>query len=87
MKLKDGFITHTIQGTQMMIAAGEAAKSFHGLVRSNATAAFIVECLKTDTSEEAIVEKLLEKYDVTAEVAAADVHTILEQLNSIGAIS
>lgn len=45
MKLKEGFITHQIQNTQMMVAAGEAAKHFHGLVRSNETAAFIVDCL------------------------------------------
>ena len=49
MKLKTGFITHQIQDTQMMVAAGEAAENFHGLVRSNETAAFIVDCLKNET--------------------------------------
>ena len=64
MKLKDGFITRTVQGTQMMVAVEGSGTNFHGLVRSNETAAFIVDCLKTDTTEERIVDRLLEEYDV-----------------------
>ena len=86
MKLKTGFITHQIQDTQMMVATGEAAKSFQGLVRSNETAAFIVNCLKSETTEEAIVENLLAEYDVPREIAARDVRGILEKLGSIGAL-
>lgn len=87
MKLKEGFITHQIQNTQMMVATGEAAKYFHGLVRSNETAAFIVDCLKSETTEEAIVDKLLEEYNVSREVATRDVHTVIEKLKSIEALS
>lgn len=87
MKLKEGFITHQIQNTQIMVAAGDAAKYFHGLVRSNETAAFIVDCLKSETNEETIVDKILEKYDVSREIAAKDVHTVIEKLKSIGALS
>lgn len=86
MRLKEGFITHTIQDTQMMVAAGEAAKSFHGLIRSNETAAFIVDCLKTDTTEEAIVDSLMSEYDVPREIAEQDVRYILDKLRGIEAI-
>lgn len=86
MKLKEGFITHTVMGTQMMVAAGPATKIFHGLVRSNETAAFIVDCLKEDTTEEKIVDRLLETYEVEQSVAKKDVHEILEKLGSIGAL-
>lgn len=87
MKLKDGFITHQIQDIQMMVAAGEAAKRFHGLIRSNETAAFIVNCLKNETTEEAIVDKILAEYDVPRETASQDVHSIVEKLESIGALT
>lgn len=86
MKLKKGFITHTVLGEQMMVAAGPATKIFHGIVRSNETAAFIVDCLKAETSEAAIVEKILGEYRVDADIAARDVHAIVEKLKSIGAI-
>ena len=86
MKLKDGFITRTVQGTQMMVAVDGSAANFHGLVRSNETAAFIVDCLKSDTPEEQIVDRLLGEYNVSREVAQRDVHAILEKLYGIGAI-
>lgn len=57
MKLKDIFITHDSDGEQVLI---DVTSSFAGLVRSNKTAAFIVECLKTDTTKEQIVEAMYE---------------------------
>ena len=86
MKLKKEFITHTIQDTQIMVAVGPMTKSFHGLVRSNETAAFIVDALKNETTEETIVEKLLAEYDVDRAAAQRDVRSILTKLDSIGAI-
>ena len=47
MKLKKSFITHTTGNEQILVAADN---SFSGLVRSNQTAAFIVDCLKKETS-------------------------------------
>ena len=86
MKLKTGFITHQVGKEQMMVAAGPAAKVFHGLVRSNETAAFIVNCLKKETSEEAIVDAMLEQYEAPRETVAADVHRVVEKLREIGAL-
>ena len=84
MKLKDGFVTHEMGGEQIMVATGAA--SFAGLVRSNATAAYIVECLKEETTRQAIIDKMLEKYDASAEVIGADVDKILAKLRSINAL-
>lgn len=67
-----------------MVSAGNT--KFSGLVRSNRTAAFIVDCLKSETSESEIVEKMTEKYDASKEMIAADVKKILNTLRSIGAI-
>ena len=86
MHLKKGFITQYVAGTQMLVAVGDAAKDFHGLVRSNGTAGFIVDCLKTDTSEEEIVKKLCAEYDVDEKTALKDVKMVVEKLRSIGAI-
>lgn len=84
MKLKDGFVTHEMGGEQIMVATGAAA--FAGLVRSNATAAYIVDCLKEETTKEAIVEKMLAKYDASEEVISADVDKILAKLRGINAL-
>ena len=55
MKLKNEFITHETDGEQIMVSAGT---SFNGIVKSNKTAAFIVNCLKTDTTPAKIIDKL-----------------------------
>lgn len=84
MKLKEGFITHETGEEQIMVGTGEVR--FAGLVRSNKTAAFIIDCLKVETTREEIVSKMADRYDASREVIAADVQHILEQLDSIGAI-
>ena len=84
MKLNKQFVTKDIGNTQVMVAVGSAA--FSGVVRSNKTAAFVVDQLKEDTTKEKIVAAMLEKYEVTEERASADVDRILEKLRSIGAL-
>jgi len=84
MKLNSGFVTHEMGEEQIMVATGGA--NFAGLVRSNPSAAFIVDCLKEETTREAIIAKMLEKYDASEAVLAADVDKILAKLRSINAL-
>jgi hypothetical protein len=84
MKLKQGFITHETGDEQIMVAAGEV--NFAGLVRSNRTAAFIVDCLKQEISQEQLVDAVEQRYDAPRAVIARDVAAILETLRGIGAL-
>ena len=84
MKLEDGFITHEMGGEQVMVATGSA--NFSGLVRSNATAAFIVDCLKEETTREAIIDTMLKRYDASEEIISRDVDMVLGKLRSIEAL-
>ena len=83
MRLKNTFITHDSDGEQVLI---DVTSSFAGLVRSNKTAAFIVDCLKTDTTKEQIVDAMYEKYDAPKEVLKKDVDAIIDKLRGIGAL-
>ena len=84
MKLKSDFITQVIDDTQFLVPLGK--ESFHGIVRSNKTAAFIVDCLKEETTAEAIVDAMCEKYDAPRETIAADVAKVLDTLRGIRAL-
>lgn len=84
MKLKNGFITHEMDGEQVLVSTGIV--KFAGMARSNKTAAFIVDCLKKDTTRDAIIAAMLQKYDATEQVIAGDVDMILGKLRSIGAL-
>ena len=84
MKLNNDFITQTIDETQFLIPVG--TESFNGIVRSNKTAAFIVDQLKEDTTEEKIIDALCARYDASREVITTDVRKILDTLRSINAL-
>ena len=77
MKLKSGFVTHNVGKTQMMVATGSASTVFRGL---------IVNCLKKETTEQEIVEAMLQEYDAPEELIARDVHSVVEKLQGIGAL-
>ena len=83
MKLNKTFITHTAGDEQLMISAGGA---FSGMVRSNATAARIIDLLKSETTREGIIANMLAEYDVEPEVLERDVDKVLLALREIGAI-
>ena len=83
MKLKKEFITHEIDGQQVMVGVGT---DFKGIIRSNPTAAFIVNCLKKETSEQEIVQAMLMKYDAEEEQVKKDVHNILEKLKEFNVL-
>ena len=83
MKLKESYITHDSDGEQILL---DTSSSFAGLIRNNKTAAFIVECLKEETTEEKIVEAMFEKYDAPKDVLAKDVADVIEKLRKVGAL-
>ena len=83
MKLKDTYITHESDGEQILL---DTSSSFAGLIRSNKTAAFIVECLKEETTEDTIVEAMFEKYDAPKDVLTKDVSDVIEKLRKVGVL-
>ena len=83
MKLKSNFITHDSGDGMLMICAGG---SFNGMVRSNSTAKDIINLLKEDTTKDAVVDAMLEKYSADRAVIEADVSAVIEKLRSIGAL-
>ncbi len=84
MKLSSNFITQEIDGTQFLVPVG--AEAFRGIFRNNSTAAWIIDCLKEETSEEAIIEAMLDTFEATREEIEDDVKKVLSLLRSIHAL-
>lgn len=78
-------ITQNIGSTQFVVPIG--AEAFSGILRNNETAAFIVDCLKEETTKEQIVDAMCAEYDAPRERIEADVEKILDKLRSIGALN
>ena len=84
MKLKKGFVVYESGDEYIMTGVGEA--NFHGIIRSNAVAAFIVNCLQEETTREAVIEKMFDTYEADRETLAKGLDSVLETLRKIGAL-
>ena len=86
MKIKDGFILRKVGKQYVVVATGKASKDFNGMIRLNASAAYVFELLREEKSEEELVKILLAEYDVTEEIARTDIANFLLKLKGAGAL-
>ncbi len=84
MKLKKEYITHDTETESLLVPAGGAG--FSGLVRGNRTLGAILALLKEETTEEAVIAAMEERFDAPEEIIARDVEKVLSGLREIGAL-
>ncbi len=80
MKIKDGFVIRPVAGQYMVVALGEAAKVFNGIIRLNESARLIWDMLTVGAEREAIVDRLGTEYDVERTVLEADCDQFIQTL-------
>ena len=86
MKFKNGFVLRRVLGDAVIIATGEAAKNFQGMIKLNETAATILEDINAGMSKEEVVAKISTEYGADVETVAADVEKLLDQMLTAGII-
>lgn len=87
MKLKEEFIVHKGVDGAILLASGEAASSFRGIIRLNATAEEIVACLAKEMSKQEILDKFVQEYpSVPKETLSKDIDNVLQQLEAVHAL-
>ena len=84
MKLNKNFLVHTTGNDTVVVPTGDAG--FSGVVKGNETLGAILEFLKKDTTEESIIESMINEYDAPREIIEKDVRTTINRLKEIGAI-
>lgn len=81
LKVKKGFLLRRLGDEFMVVAIGEASKSFNGMVRLNDTGAFYWKELEKGSSEDDLTAKTLERYEgVDQETARRDVREFLQSI-------
>lgn len=70
----------------MMVNSSNKNDEFHGLVKSNETAAFIIRLLKKEISFDHLVGSLLNVYDIDEEQAIEAVNYVINKLKAINAL-
>ena len=84
MKIKEGFVLRTVMGNNVVVAVGEASKSFRGMIKLNGTATAIWKLIDEGKTESEIIDAMLEIYDVEREKLTTDVKNILEGFEKQG---
>ena len=80
MRIKNDFILRQVADNYLVVAVGDAVKDFNGIINLNETGAFLWKILENGATEEELVKKLTEEYDVTEETAKRDVGTFVAKL-------
>ncbi len=84
MKIKKGFLMREVAGENVVIAVGEAAIQFKGMIRLNPTGAFLWKLLETDTDEAAMVDAMLDAYETDKETAEKDIRAFIDAIRTAG---
>ena len=84
MKLNREFLLHNTGGESLLVPTGKA--EFSGVVRGNKTLGAILELLRYDTSEEAVVAALKARFEAPDGAVENDVKMALSELRRIGAL-
>lgn len=86
MKLNKDFILRNIAGESILVATGSATQYFNGMITLNEVATFILENIDECETEEVLLEKVLEEFEIDEDTAQNDVREFLDQAIKFGII-
>ena len=88
MKIKKGFVLREVCSERVIMGEGLGAINFGKLLALNETAAWLWQQAQDmgDFTIEALAEKLCEEYDVTPDVAKADVEQMVAEWQKVGVV-
>ena len=86
MKTKFSFEIMDLEDGLVAVPVGDKSSQFHGVLKVNETAADIIKLLEKDTTEDMIVETMLQEYDADKEQLTKYVHEFIATLKAEGII-
>lgn len=86
MKIKEGFVMREVAGQAVVIAVGEASKTFHGMINLNGTGQRIWKGVEQGKTEEEIAKNITEDYEVDYEKALHDVKMMIAKMSEAGVL-
>ena len=85
MKIKEGFLLREVAGQTVVLPVG-GDLDLNMMITLNGTGAFLWERLLSETDEAALVDALLQEYDVDEVTARNSVAAFVKKLNDNGFI-
>ena len=84
MKLHGEFILRQVMDDVLAIPVGQTALNMNGMILLNDVSKVIWNCLKEETSVEAIVNAVTDAFEVSAEEAELDIQEFLNKMRNAG---
>lgn len=86
MQIKKEMILREIAGENILVPGADAVLDLNGLFVMTETGLFIWKILPDAESEEDILNKILEEYEIDKETAQKDIADFLDRLRDFGII-
>ena len=80
MKIKDGYILRQVAGNSIVIAVGEEALNFNGIITINGSGTFLWEKLAEGASKSELLDAMLSEYNIDSETAKKDIDEFISKL-------
>lgn len=82
MKIKKGFLLRKMAGESVVVAVGEAGKTFNGLIHLNDTGTFYWKLLEKEADREKLLEAAAKEFEnFDRETGEKDLDTFLETIS------
>ena len=86
MKQNPNFLLRDVADSLVIVPVGAAAADFPGMITLNATGKYLWELLETEQTMNSLVEAMLQRYEVTEQLARNDIEAFLKRLRIAGAL-
>lgn len=86
MKIKEGFIIRPVLDSFVVMPIGAAVVDFNGMLRLNASGAFLWHRLETGATLDSLAEALVAEYGIPPETARQDALDFTEMLDKAGCL-
>lgn len=86
MKINGDFMIREIAGDTILVATGQASQNFNGMITLNEVGSFILEKIEECESENELISKILDEFEVDENIAREDTREFIEQLLKMGIV-
>lgn len=87
MKIEKSFVLREIAGEYIIVPTGNTALDFNGLITVNEVGMFLWNLLQDEVTEEDLIRRTMEEYEVDRETVKGDIEEFLEKLKDSGILS
>ncbi len=80
MKIKPGYMLREVAGCNVVVAIGAETMDFGGMINLNDSGAFLWKLLENGATEDELLKKMLDEYEVSEDVAKQGISAFINKM-------